>query len=581
MTKTMVLTAALLLGACADKDDIRSRLEIDASAEVANEVTSEVETTPTDGSAEATLETTSETTSDTPQAEAEVQIETVDDTSVPQDVADADVFVPPWEVDPDAPWALGRPIAIAGSEGPADVAAPVTPGGLMDALVPVRIGGGSVVVDGRTFAAPDTGGHAALVALSGDLETPVASSVVYLDGPLSAPERPQIAVCGGHIYASINEQNGSAARLVRLSLDLESIDVAAFAALPGLGHSVKLGAPVCGGPGFVVTLDAVGGAAFTAPDGDKAEFSAAQTENKSLILNGTRVFVENAAQVVSANSMRILHILAGPAQVIFYVGEATVQRQIGDTTLMPGDQLVYNHDYAVGSGGSIASQGWFGREDISFMTTSSEGRFAVAWVDVTPGATGNDPELVEVVVSVFEADGARAWNKRSASWAIDRMSFDDGGDLRIAGRFRSLEVIGVATAPVGPEDAFLAVLGGADGARKRHVVLGVPGVASAISGPIFDALGTGECTATSLDAVFVASGPTRVAVGVGDQRCATQALTANDGALLIGTPVNTLDSGDASDAWLVFGGALGASHGSPWPAGTHVGPVRMRFVSPL
>ncbi len=575
MMMQVAASAAVLLGACADKDDIRSRLEVEVNAEVTLEVSSEVEATPTDTTAEATPETTAETTGDAPQPEVEVQAETTQD-ATPQDVAD--VVVPPWEVDPDAPWALGRPIPIAGSEGPAEVAAPITPAGQFAALVAVRIGGGSVMVDGRTFAAPDTGGHAALVALSGELEAPALSSVVYLDGPLSAPERPSIAVCGDHIYASINEQNGSGARLVRLSLDLESIDVAAFAALPGLGHSVKLGAPVCGGPGFVVTLDAVGGAAFTAPDGDKAEFSAAQTENKSLILNGTRVFVENAAQVVSANSMRILHILSGPAQVIFYVGEATVQRQIGDTTLLPGDQLVYNHDYAVGSGGSIASQGWFGREDISFMTTAPDGRFAVAWVDVTPGATANDPELVEVVVSVFEADGARTWNKRSASWAIDRMSFDDGGDLRIAGRFRSLEVIGVATAPVGPEDAFLAVLGGADGARKRHVVSGVPGVASTVTGPIFDAAGSGACTATSLDAVFVASGTSRVAVGVGDQRCATQALTANDSALLIGMPIT---AGDASDAWLAFGGALNAGQGSPWPAGTNVGPIRMRFVSPL
>jgi len=583
---------ALLLGGCADKDEIKSRLDVDASAETTGDAadgtaseTGSPDVT-TDSQVDGTTEV-SDTTADTVTPgdvvnDVEVS-ETVNDAS---DVADtADVPVTPWEVDPDAPWALGRPIAIAGSDGPADIAAPVTSTGRYTALVPVGIASGAVVADGRSFVAPDVGGHAAIVALSGDLLAPSLGTIVYLDGPLTTPERPSLAVCDGAVYATINEKNGSASRLVRLSADLEAIDVALFGALPGLGHSVRLGAPTCGGPGFVVTLDAVGGASFTAPDGKKSEFNASQTENKTLIVNGTRIFAENAAQVVSATSMRILQLVAGAGKVVFYVGEATVQRQIGDTLLQPGDQLVYNHDYAVGTGGSIASQGWFGREDIALVATAPNGRFAVAWIDVTAGATPADPELIEIVVSVFEPGGARAWNKRSSAWAVDRISFDSDGDLRIAGRFRSLEVIGVATAPVGLEDVFLAVLGGADGVRKRHGVLGVPGVATTLVGPVFDAVGSGECAAAgSLDAVIAVTGPTRLAIGVGAAaRCASQALTAGDGVLRIGTPTTTPAATDATDFWLAFGGpALGGALGTPWPAAAaQVGPVRVRFVSPL
>ncbi len=491
-----------------------------------------------------------------------------------------------WDVDPNAVWALGRPIGVSGSEGVAEIAAPIaTNGGRHRALVPVRVGGGNVVVDGRSFAAPDTGAHAAIVALGGELQAPVVTTVVYLDGPLARAERPAIAVCEGWVYATINEQDGSAARFVRLDASLEAIDVATLTAVPGLGHGVKLGAPVCGGPGVVATLDAIGGAAFTAPNGNKAEFLASQTENKSLILNGTRIFAENAAQVVSATGMRILHLLAGVDQNLFYVGEATIQRQIGDTTLVPGDQLIYIHDYAVGSGGSIASQAWFGREDITRVAAARDGRFAVVWVDVTPGPTPADPETLEVVVSVFEADGARAWNKRSAAWAIDRIAFDAVGDLRIAGRFRSLEVIGVATAPQGPEDAFLATLSGADGERLRFVTHGQSDVAAAIVSPIFGAPPGAGCGASGvLDAVFVATGATRIGIGVspagGGARCTTQPVQGGGAPLMMALSMQAA-TGDAIDFWLALADAtLDTGIGEPWPAGVHVGPVRARFSSP-
>lgn len=586
------------LTGCADEGEVRDRvdaLEVDG-ADVTSDTSasdSEVAADSGDtGSGDGTFSDSGDTTGDTTDATSPDSVDSADatdatDTSGDSDVDSgdtttvSDVVDPPWDVDPDAPWVLGRPIPISGTDGAAEIGAPVIAAGRFSAFVPVRIGSGSLVVDQQTTVAPETGGHAALVALDGGLEDPDFAAAVYLDGPLSAPERPSIAACGDYVYATINEVGGAAARLVRLSADLEAIDYAQFSALPGIGHSVKLGAPVCGGPGFVVTLDAVGGAQFVAPSGAKSEFSAAQSDNKSLILNGPKVFEDNAAQVVSATSMRILHVVAGPDKEIFYVGEATVQRQIGDTTLEPGDQLVYNHDYAAGSGGSIASQGWFGRDDIAAIAVGLDGRFAVVWTDVTPGATAADPELVEQVVSVFESDGAKAWNERSSAWAIDRVSFDRDGNVRIAGRFRSLEAIGVATAPLGTEDAFLAVLSAADGARLRHATMGVPGLGAKVVGPVFDAVGSGECADMgALVAMLVQTGPTRAAIGVGaDARCATEALTAGDAELLL-----TLDAptADATNWWLALSGpAIGGSHGSPWPAGTAAGPVRARFVSPL
>lgn len=587
MIARAVGAAALLwtVGACANEDDIRSRIDVPDG-------TADGETTGDVAGADGTDGTGADTTSDadtTPGDTTPVDTtpDTVDagDTVVPGDVGDTadvpltDVVIPTWEVDPEAPWALGRPFPVTSSDGPAEIGTPVLATGRYRALVPVRIAAGALNVDGRAFAVPDAGAHAAIVALGGDLVAPSLGTAVYLDGALTAPEMPKVAVCDGMVYATVNEATGQVARLVRLSGDLETIDVAVLDAMPGIGNYVRLGAPVCGGPGFVVTVDAVGGALFTAPNAERAQFLPEQTENKSLILNGTRVFSDNAAQVVSASAMRIIHITGGAGKLMFYVGEATTERMAGETLLQPGDQLVYAHDYAVGTGGSIASQGFFGREDIAAIATAADGRFAVVWVDVSPGPTPADPELIEVVVSVYEADGARAWNKRSAAWAIDRVAFDAAGDLRIAGRFRSLEVLGVATAPAGPEDAFLAVLGGADGARKRHVVLGAPGIVPRIASSIFAAVGDGDCAgAGALDAVLVATGPTRVGIGVGadNRRCGTEPLTAGDGELLL-APVGL--SAGASDFWLSLTGfALDGAHGTPWPpGGALVGPIRGRF----
>jgi len=591
MTKRVVGAAflACALGACADEDNIRDRIDVPDGMNDAGDTQSvDAAVDGVDGSD--TSSPADSTTADTTPSDTQVVDTTVDttDTTGPGDTADTvdtadvpltDVVVPPWEVDVDAPWALGRPFAITSSDGPAEIGTPILAQGRYRALVPVRIAAGSLNVDGRAFPAPDSGAHAAIVALGGDLAAPTLGTAVYLDGALSAPELPRVAVCDGVVYASVTEANGQAARVIRLSGDLETIDVAVLTAMPGIGNYVRLGTPVCGGPGFVVTVDAVGGALFTAPDGNQAQFLPDQTANKTLILNGTRVFAENAAQVVSALAMRIIHITGGAGKLIFYVGEATTERMAGETLLQPGDQLVYAHDYAIGQGGSIASQGFFGREDIAAIATSADGRFAVVWVDVTAGATPADPELIEVVVSVYEADGARAWNKRSAAWTIDRIAFDDAGDLRVAGRFRSLEVLGVATVPVGPEDAFLAVLGGADGARKRHVVFGESGLAPRIASPIFAAVGDGECAAgVALDAVLVATGPTRVGIGVGadNRRCSTEALTAGDGQLLL-APVGV--EGGGTDLWLsLVGYALDGGYGTPWPAGGALaGPIRARF----
>lgn len=572
---------AIFVLACSGDDESQSRADsLDASAET--EADGADDTAPIEVADGETGPGPDDTASETTEEEVAPPDTTTAETDSAEEVADGGPDGGGWLVDPDGPWVLGRPIAITGSESAAQLGPPVAASGRYQALVGVRVATGPVVADGQTYSPPDGGAHAAVAALSGDVSAARLGTLVYLDGDLSAPNLPLLAVCDGWVYATITEQGGAHARFVRLDANLETIDVALLSARPGLGNTVALGPPVCGGPGVVATLDAVGGAIFTAPDGRQSEFGSDQTDNRSLILNGARVFNENAAQVVSATSMRILHLARGPEQVLFYVAEATVERQIGNTTLMPGDQLVYSHDFAVGSGGSISSQAWFGRQDIQAIATSPDGRFAVVWTDVIAGPTPADPETIETVVSVFEADGARAWSTRSSGWAIDRVVFGGDGDLRVAGRFRSLEAIGIARAPVGPEDAFLVVFAGVDGARKRFVTHGADGLGARIVGPIMRANGSAACApAELLDVVLVATGDVRTGIGVSDEaRCATEDLTAGDNDLGLAVAAEP-GADDAVDLWLsLVGGAISAGDGQPWPPGSHAGALRARLVIP-
>jgi hypothetical protein len=594
---TGALSLLAMLGACSSDDDVKNGTDA-SDTRVSDTVGDTGDSLQADTNASDTVadtgvdaaDTVTDTREDTRDTQSSDALDAVEETFDTTPIGDVDTS--PWVIAEDGSWVLGRPLTIAGTDGAADPGWPVALGGDYEALVPVRIGSGSVVAEGRIWPAPDTGAHAALVAVSGGLEAAPYGSVervVYLDGPLAPSDRPSVAVCRGGadgveaVYATVNDANGQSARLLKISTDLESVQVATFSALTGIGNTVKLGAPVCGGPGFVVTLDALGGASFTAPDGKKSEFSAVQTDNKSLLVNGPKVFGENAAQVVSATSMRMVQVLRGDAKRIYYVGEATQPRTIGDTNLAVGDQLIYQHDYETSTGGSIASQGWFGRQDINLVGVAADGRFAVVWTDVTTGAGG---DVVDVVLSVFERTGAKAWNRRASTWSIDRVGFDASGDVRIAGRMKSLEVLGATTVATGLEDAFVAVLGGADGTRKRHANLGSAGVASRVVGPIFSAPGASGCDASgALDAILVATGDTRVAVGVDSAgvRCATEALVAGEGQIRWG--VDTAPVVGAFDAWFVLPMApvgLGTGSGAAWPTGGAVlGAVRGRFVTTL
>jgi cytochrome c1 len=481
-----------------------------------------------------------------------------------------------WEVDPSSPLVLGRPFELGGEDGAPTFGAFVPEAGQPGAYVPVGFAG-ALTVEGRVVVAPDEGAHAAIVRVGGGVEAPRVRGVAYVDGAIGQPEVPRIALCEGALVVTVNDVTRRSARLVRLSADLEGLEVATFEAQPGLGASVELGAPTCGGPGFVVALDAVGGAVFTAPDGRKSLFAAEQTDGRTLMVNGTKVFAENVAQTVSANAMRIVHIARGAGQKILYVGEATAERQIGETRIVPGDQLVYQHDFATSTGGSIASQGFFGRKDIKAIAGASDGRFAVVWQDVLAPAAAGDPEVVETVVSAFQADGAKAWTKRSALWNVATVDFV-GADLRLSGTFRSLEVLGLAAVASGDEDAFLAVLGGADGARKRHVNAGAAGVSSAIVGRPFLATGSDTCDEAALDAILVASGQGRriVAVSESGVRCASPSFEAGGAALQL-TAARAVG---ALDLWL---GAAPLADGlvfdsAAWaPSRASLGPLRAKL----
>lgn len=586
---------AALMCACGGNDDagtgnLDTLLDVDGS-EVANDtaVTDGSEVSDTlapdalpDGLNDATADTSSPDGSDTSSSD------TVADTSEPADAIGPDTD---WPVDPTADWALGRPMALASSDG-AGVAtgAPVL-AAEGRAYIAVRLGSGSLVADGRTFAAPDDFAHALVLRVEpgpDGVSAPRVLRAVYVDGALSAPELPRIALCEGKLYATVNDAGGQVARLLELSADLESVRVSQFAALPTLGSSVRLGAPVCGGPGFVVGLDAVGGAVFTGYDNRSSQFSAEQTMNRTLIVNGAKIFGDPpAAQTVSAVGMRIIHMAKNVGQKLLYVGEATIERTLGENTqLVPGDQLVYQHDFATASGGTIASQGFFGREDVTAIAGSFDGRFAVAWLDVeTEGGT----ETTEVVLSVFSAEGARLWTKRAATWAVDAMSFGVDGHLRVAGRFRSLEHLGVAAGPVGFEDSFLAVLDGQSGERVRHMTRGWAGLWTRPVGGPTTALGR-ACGDVSVDALVVRSEGVWEVVGVAGtvetvvKRCTTKPLQGGRADLMWGGRVG----GGGFDAWVVtpslpdglYEGAGGDS--IAWPSGQAVvGPVRGRLVEEL
>lgn len=513
--------------------------------------------------------------------------DTSGDTGSPTDTTDTTTDTN-WPIDTTTDWVLGRPLSVASNDG-----AGVTLGAPVLAAegrsyVAVRLGSGSLVADGRTFTAPDAFAHAAILRVesgSDGIGAPRVMSAVYVDGPLDSPELPRLSLCNGKVYVSVNDAGSQVSRLLELSADLESVRVSQFAALPALGSSVKLGAPVCGGPGFVVTLDAVGGAVFTGYDNKSSQFSAEQTINRSLIVNGAKVFGDPpAAQTVSAVGMRIIHMAKNAGEKLLYVGESTIERNLGEnTTLVPGDQLVYQHDFATASGGTIASQGFFGREDITAITGSADGRFAVAWLDVT---TEDNVETVEVVLSVFDTDGARLWNKRASTWAIDALSFSGDGDLRVAGRFRNLEHLGVALPPVGFEDAFLAVLDAETGDRLRHVARGWAGLSTRPVGGPTTAMGE-ACGDSSVDALVVRSEGVWEVIGVSgtvdtfQRRCTTRPLQAGRAELMWGGRLG----GGAFDAWVVapsLPDGLDGGDDPSWPPGqATVGPVRGRLVEAL
>ncbi len=513
---------------------------------------------------------------------------TSDSTGDTSDTTSSDTVTPPWTIDLTGAWVLGRPMPLASSDG-AGVALGVPVAATSGrAYLPLRLGSGSLVADGQTFTAADEFAHAVIMRVEGGndgISAPKVMAAVYVDGALNAPELPRIVACDGKVYATVNDAGGQVSRLLELSADLQTVKVAQFEALPNLGTSVRLGAPICGGPGFVVALDAFGGAVFKGPDGKSSQFSAEQTANRTLIVNGAKVFGEDpSAQTVSATGMRIIHMERGAGQKVLYVGEATIERVLGEnTTLVPGDQLVYQHDFAVGMGGTIASQGFFGREDITAIAGAANGSFAVVWTDVE---TVNGTEVVDVVLSVFSATGARLWSKRSGVWAVDAMAFGAENDLRVVGRFRSLEHIGVAVGPVGTEDAFLAVLDGETGERVRHVTRGWASLPTKVVGAPFNTRGSGDCDGGGLDGVVVRSdGVWEViaagGVGADAVRCTSEPLQAGGAELVWSGQTGS----EAFGAWV---GAVSLPDGldggtdPSWPTGLGVlGPVRGKVLEKL
>ncbi|MFO0745563.1 MAG: hypothetical protein U1F43_07805 [Myxococcota bacterium] len=209
------------------------------------------------------------------------------------------------------------------------------------------------------------------------------------------------AFCGDELYVSAVEHDHSKAYVAQLDPSGTTLHSVSFYPKPGsTGGSVALGGPRCGGPGTYVLLDPVGDTTYKAPGGGTVQLTAAQTLNRSFIVDLDDAFgATGTLGTVSADKIGVVLTAAADAdaKTLFYVGEARAVKQLGATTLQPGDQLIYSHDYVAETGGTASSTGFFGDNDIRGIAAAADGRFAVYWRAVTTSE--------EQRVTAFDKDG--------------------------------------------------------------------------------------------------------------------------------------------------------------------------------
>ena len=115
-----MLAAGLAIAGCADEGEVRERidaLEVDGGGDADGTAGSDGDTAGDSGGGDAIGDTSvGDTVGDTGTGETTNDVADTSDATV-GDTTPSDIVDPPWEVDPDAPWALGRPIPVAGTDG--------------------------------------------------------------------------------------------------------------------------------------------------------------------------------------------------------------------------------------------------------------------------------------------------------------------------------------------------------------------------------------------------------------------------------------------------------------------------------
>lgn len=466
-------------------------------------------------------------------------------------------------VDPDALEGLGwHAVMTDGLD--IDVAPIVWPGGIA-----VAVGNGSAI----ELRAWDRDGDGLFAATLFTGVAPVASGGV---------------ACGGMLYVAGNEPDGTRAFVARFDPELSVVRVATFYPKTGTtGGRVELLAPYCGGPGAYVQLEPVGDVTYRAHPGGVVQLTADQTLNRSFLVDLVKVFSDvGTLGTVSADKIRMLQTavsepgapFAGPyGPKIFYIGEVRVPKQLGDTTLQPGDQLVYAHDYTDASGGTATNTAWYGDNDLQHITAASDGRFAVAWRAALPEGAGQEQR-----VTAFDAEGQQIGTAVVPIAApITRLRWV-GEELVLAGTFTGAPPFPGANLTAGVWLGRMQV-----GAGMTVVRSAAFGADLAFAGPLHRVALAGTCPdvdAWGLVAVSATDGRSLRVVALGDDGSAcTSARVRMDAEGDAGLGIAPLDPSGEYAASTSNGVTLTLGGGSSWPAGSpavYLGLVRARAGYP-
>jgi len=394
----------------------------------------------------------------------------------------------------------------------------------------------------------------------------------------TAPQLDGAAYCDGHVFVSGHELDGQRAFVARLEPEGAGLMQVSFFPKAGTtGGSVALRAPRCGGPGAWVQLEPVGAVTYKADGGGTVQLSAEQTLNRSFIVDLDKAFSETGTLgTVSADKIAILESAVAepaggaPGGEVFYVGQVRVEKQLGEITLQPGDQLIYAHDYGDESGGTATNVAYYGDNDVRGITAAPDGRFAIYWRAIVPPPASVGEEQR---VTAFDADGKQIGTTIVPKEApIGRISWQ-GEDLVVAGTFTG--------APPFPGDnhtagTWLAVIrvGAAMTVTRSAAFGGETALLGALHRVELEGACSGAGWAIGTASAGAASSWRVVALGDGGADCTSARFDASGGGLQV-TPIDDGEYVVASDA----GAGLALDGGADWPSGgpeVFVGLVRAR-----